>query len=75
MVLYTISHDGVTIRAHCQAWDIKNNCKLEVGKDYDLKRERGGAGFDTLCLYEPNDKSETPHVQTVLAVEEEKVER
>jgi hypothetical protein len=72
MIQYTISHEGNTIRARCQAWDIRNNnCSLEVGKEYVLERERGIAGFDTLCLYNPQDKNQPRHAQTVLAVEEE----
>ena len=73
MIEYTISHDGNTIRARCQTWDFKNNnCTLEVGKEYDLVREHGIAGFDTLCLYDPQDNNQPRRALTVLAVEEER---
>jgi len=71
MIEYTIAHEGNTIRARCQAWDVKNDCKLEVGKEYDLVRERGTVGFDTLCLYDSQDANQRSHAQTVLVVEEE----
>ena len=71
MIDYTITHEGNKILARCQAWDIKN--KLEVGKEYDLVREHGMVGFDTLCLYDPQDKREPKHAETVLVVEEESV--
>jgi hypothetical protein len=72
--LNTPTHDDNTIRARCQAWDVKNKCKLEVGKEYDLVRNRGMVGFDTLCLYDnAQDKSQGKGAQTVLVVEQEKV--
>jgi hypothetical protein len=40
-ILFTLRHGKTTIVAHCQEWDIKNNCaQLEVGRDYEMKRTR-----------------------------------
>lgn len=69
-IRFTLNHGRSTkIVAHCQAWDIENNCKLEVGKEYDLVRESGSV--DMLCLYDPQDRNQPRHAQTVLVVEEE----
>jgi hypothetical protein len=60
-ILFTLKHGKITIVAHCQAWGIKNNCaQLEVGRNYEMKRE--GQGFDTLSI---DDR----HI--VLAIEKE----
>jgi hypothetical protein len=64
-ILFTLRHGRTTIVAHCQTWDVKNNCaQLKVGQDYEMKRE--GQGFDTLSI---DDR----HI--VLAVEKETLER
>lgn len=75
MIEFTISHDGATIKARCQVWDTKNHCdRLEVGKSYDLVRDR--KYMDALCLYDgpvtlPNGLPAEATV--VLTVEEEKM--
>jgi hypothetical protein len=75
MISFTLLHDGATIKTRCQAWDIKNECfKLEVGKSYELERDR--KYFDNLCLYEGAEKTADPMTRTasvVLAVDEEKI--
>jgi len=72
MLVYTLEHDGQTIKAHCQAWDVHNNCyHLEVGKSYDLLRNRGM--FDTLCLYDRTQNKDSTKADVTLVVEEEKI--
>jgi hypothetical protein len=59
-IRFTLKHGKTTIIAHCQMWDIKNNCaQLEVGRDYEMKPDRR---FSTLLI-------EDRHI--VLAVEKE----
>jgi hypothetical protein len=60
-IRFTLRHGKTTIVAHCQTWDITNNCaELKVGQDYEMKRE--GQGFETLSI---DDR----HI--VLAIEKE----
>jgi nitrate/nitrite-specific signal transduction histidine kinase len=60
-ILFTLRHGKTTIVAHCQAWDVNNNCaELKVGQDYEMKR--AGRGFDTLS-------TDDRHI--VLAIEKE----
>ena len=40
IIIFTVRHKGVTIKAHCQAFDIHNYCKeLVVGETYDFERD------------------------------------
>ena len=40
VIIFTLEHKGVTIKAHCQAFDVKNHCgELRVGESYDLERD------------------------------------
>lgn len=40
LVIYTIEHNGVTIKAHCELYDPKNHCaELRAGNTYDFKRD------------------------------------
>jgi hypothetical protein len=62
-IRFTLKHGKTTIVAHCQTWDIKNNCaQLEVGREYEMKPDRR---FSTLLI-------EDRHI--VLAVEKETLE-
>jgi hypothetical protein len=64
MILYTIKHGNTTITAHCEVLYSPNHCRdLEVGRSYQLKREKfaiGGSDYLT---------TENPHA--VLSVESE----
>ena len=64
MILYTIRHGNTMITAHCEVLDSGNHCReLEVGRSYQLKREKfaiGGSDYLT---------TENPHA--VLGVESE----
>lgn len=64
LILYTIKHGNTMITAHCEVLDVKNHCSgLEVGRSYQLKREKfaiGGSDYLT---------TENPHA--VLSVESE----
>ncbi len=40
IIIFTVKHKGVTIKTHCQAFDIRNHCnELVVGESYDFKRD------------------------------------
>lgn len=63
MIAFTIRHGRSTIKAHCQAWDIRNTCSyLQVGGKYAFEREQP---LDYLTLENFNSGTAT------LAVEEE----
>lgn len=45
-IRFTLRHGKTTILARCQEWDTKNNCsQLEVGKEYEMKRDQGTVDF------------------------------
>ena len=61
LMMFTLTHKGNIIKAHCQTWAGDNHCRaLSVGEVYDLSRD---ASLGFLSLKEPN---------VVLAVEEER---
>jgi hypothetical protein len=40
MIIFTLQHEGVTIKAHCQSFDSTNHCgELRVGESYDFERD------------------------------------
>jgi hypothetical protein len=40
IIIFTLEHNGVTIKAHCQAFDVTNHCgELRAGENYDLQRD------------------------------------
>jgi hypothetical protein len=40
VLILTLEHRGVIIKAHCQAFDTINHCgELRVGEPYDLERD------------------------------------
>lgn len=67
IIIYTLRHKGVTIKAHCQAFDTRNHCnELIVGEGYDFDRDEK---LRFLTLKRGNEDS-----WAILGIEEEHVE-
>jgi hypothetical protein len=61
-IIFTIRYKGVTIKAHCQFFDVNNHCgELRVGESYHFKRD------DRYLTVESPDQP----AGTVLGIEEE----
>lgn len=68
-ISFVILHDGNTIKAHCQAWDIRNTCsQLRVGQSYGFKRDSSSVA-DYLSLDSFNGNN------AMLRVEEESADK
>jgi hypothetical protein len=64
LMSYTIEHKRVTIKAHCQLYDVHNHCaELRAGETYDFKRD-DSLRFLTLGQWSDNNS-------IVLGIDEE----
>jgi hypothetical protein len=52
-IRYTLKHGKTLIVAKCQMWDVNNHCaNLEVGHEYEMKRDGTGLKIEFLSIKE-----------------------